>query len=328
MPYDEQTKAPQHDLKTNGTVPSKTKKKTRRWVVILIVLLVLVGAGAGFLYYFSSTVTLSDLTSLSESDAIDRITDAGLVTGEVERLASDDVATGHVISQTPQANSRVKKGSEVQLAVSSGPQSEQISVPDLTGMTVDEAQSALSPLGFYVRTGGTQESTTVAANQICAQSPAANSQAAKGSAITVMLSLGTSSITIPDVTGQSKGDAKTALENLGLTVNITEEYNSSTPSGCVISSNPSAQTTVATGSTVTLRISKGSEASSAVSVPQLQGKTKDEATAALEDVGLTINVTYNNLDEGDMKVASQNPEAGTKVDSGSSITVVIAGMPL
>jgi len=103
--------------------------------------------------------------------------------------SSDTIPSGQVISQSPAANTTATKNSVVQINVSSGVA--QVAVPDVSGMTATAASNALGQAGFKVSTT-TQASATVPANSVISTTPAAGTQAPKGSNVTLVVSTGPS----------------------------------------------------------------------------------------------------------------------------------------
>ena len=91
-------------------------------------------------------------------------------------------------------------------------------------------------------------------------------------------------IEVPDVTGQTLDQAKSAIQSAGFKVgNVTQSYSDSVDSGKVISQDPTAKTKKAKGSTINLTVSQGSQE---IEVPDLVGKTADEAKKLLQANGL------------------------------------------
>ena len=132
-------------------------------------------------------------------------------------------------------------------------------------------------------------------------------------------------VTVPNVINDTKAQAKTAIENLGLVYKEQEVENSQT-AGTVISTNPASGTKVDKGSTVVVTVSAGE--STTVAVPNLSGKTVAEATTALNNLGLNISaVKGNNASSSSQNglIYSQNPGSSNQVEAGSTVTVTYYG---
>ena len=125
--------------------------------------------------------------------------------------------------------------------------------------------------------------------------------------------------TVPDVTNKSIAQARTTLEQAGFKVGTeTEVYSSTVPAGSVVSTDPQAGEQAVKGSTIKINVSKGTEQ---VTVPDLKGKSADEAQKALNEAGLTgqqgDSVFSDDVDEN--MVASQETPSGTTANKGDTV---------
>ncbi len=126
-------------------------------------------------------------------------------------------------------------------------------------------------------------------------------------------------VTVPDVTGKPIAQARTTLEQAGFKVGTeTEVYSSEVSSGNVVSTDPKAGEQAEKGATIKINVSKGTEQ---VSVPDLKGKSADDAQKALSQAGLNgkqgDTVYSDDVSEG--AVASQDTSAGSKANKGDTI---------
>ena len=133
---------------------------------------------------------------------------------------------------------------------------------------------------------------------------------------------GAPEVTVPSVVGADRESATSELEALGLTVDARDEP-SDEPSGQVIDQDPGEGTTVREGDEVTLTVSSGP---ADVSVPNIIGMTRDEATQALEDVGLTVgDVTEeDSAEQAANRVIDLSPGVSETVSKGESVDLVVA----
>ena len=133
---------------------------------------------------------------------------------------------------------------------------------------------------------------------------------------------GAPEVTVPSVVGADRESATSDLEALGLTVDTRDEP-SDEPSGQVIDQDPGEGTTVREGDEVTLTVSAGP---ADVSVPNIIGMTRDEATQALEDVGLTVgDVTEeDSAEQAANRVIDLSPGVSETVSKGESVDLVVA----
>jgi beta-lactam-binding protein with PASTA domain len=196
-------------------------------------------------------------------------------------------------------------------------------VPDVVGQTEADANAAITSAGLVA--GASQApDDTVPAGSVISQDPAAGTTVPTGSTVNIVVSTGpdTSTVPVPDVTGQPEGDAQATLEGEGFVVTSTQQASPDVEIGLVISTNPSTGTEVAQGTTVEMIVSSGP---GEVIVPDLLGMDTAEATAAAEAAGLTISVVEDpDNPDPDGVVVKQDPAAGTTVDGGSEVVAQLS----
>lgn len=198
-----------------------------------------------------------------------------------------------------------------------------VSVPDLTGKDEAGARSTLEGVGLAFQRGADVSSDTVPEGQVVSYDPGAGTMAAPGTKVEVHFSSGSATVTVPNVSGQTQGDARNALEKAGLTLgDVTTVDAGGVKAGNVVSTDPAAGTKAKRGSTVNLQVASGR-----LVVPQnLVGMSLDDAKKALTSAGftvITINQQTTTQQDQNGKVLSVNPAAGTTVDSGAEITLTV-----
>jgi len=199
--------------------------------------------------------TVPDVGGKTQSEAQTALTAVNLVMGTVSQQASDTVKSGLVISQTPVSGTQVEEGSSVALVISKGPAT--VNVPDVTGKTQSEAETALKNVGLVLGTVTTGYSNTVSKDLVISQDPAASTTVSSGSAVAVAISLGPSA-QVPGVTGLLQNAAQSAVTGASLKVGTITYQNSGTVDyAYVISQSPSSGATVAADSSVDLVVSLG-----------------------------------------------------------------------
>ncbi|MFJ4512673.1 Stk1 family PASTA domain-containing Ser/Thr kinase [Streptomyces sp. NPDC088816] len=161
------------------------------------------------------TVRVPDLRGRPLDEARSLLKQDGLEPGMVSREFSDDVPRDVVIGTDPGAGTDRHAGSAIALTVSKG---RAVDVPDVTGEDLDEARSDLQDAGLKVAVSSEQVTSEFDKGQVARQSPAADSEAAEGDTVTLTLSKGPEMIEVPDVTGNSVGDAKNTLQKAGFQV--------------------------------------------------------------------------------------------------------------
>lgn len=204
------------------------------------------------------SVTLPDnLVGMSPDDARKAIEALGLKWElDSSKVASDTVPEGKVAQTNPSPGSKVKAGQTIRAYLSSG--SDQVDVPDLSGMTQDQARSTLKSVGLELG-NVTSVDSEKEKDRIVEQDPATGTKVKKGTTVGVSVSNGKAAqVEIPTVVGMGRDDAEAQLKALGLTVTV-EEVAGNQPAGQVLSVEPGEGSKVEKNSTVKLKVSKGSQ---------------------------------------------------------------------
>ncbi|MCX6363824.1 MAG: Stk1 family PASTA domain-containing Ser/Thr kinase [Actinobacteria bacterium] len=210
----------------------------------------------------SETVTLADFKGWTSGDVRDWLSQNGLSPLEKSGKSSS-VPSGRVFKQDPPAGDPVKRGDTITYWVSSG--KPQATVPDLSGLTQDEAQTALAGAGLLLGVVTPEPSSTVPSGQVIRQDPAALVKMAKGSAVNIVVSSGSpspspsptaSTVSVPNVYGMDSTSATDKLTADGFGVTVRQKVGTGQPPGTVVRMVPDAGTEVASGSTVLLIIAK------------------------------------------------------------------------
>ena len=201
----------------------------------------------------------------------------------------------------------------------------QVTVPDILGMTVEEATETLNKKGLGLSIAERAYSDKYEKGEIMEQKTAANKKVDKNTEIQVVVSNGEEILTVavPDVSGQSESAAQKTLEDANLVVDSESKYDDHIEAGKVISTDPAAGMEVEEGTHVKVYVSMGVEK---VEVPQITGITSEEAQAALAAVGLIGgSVTEEYSEEYDAGyVISQGKSAGSKLEKGSAVDYVVS----
>jgi beta-lactam-binding protein with PASTA domain/predicted Ser/Thr protein kinase len=165
-----------------------------------------------------------------------------------------------VFAQTPKAGAHVDQGSSVTLKVSNGPKP--VIVPSVVGSTFDSANSALLGSGFAVRRKDVDNDAPK--NTVIAQSPDGGTYQPPGATVTLTVSRGPTTSTVPDVTSISQADAITQLRASGFKVQVVSQpVTDPNQDGIVQTQDPAGNTKAPPGSTVTIAVGKFSGATTA-----------------------------------------------------------------
>ena len=278
-----------------------------------------------------ATVPVPNVVGQTQGNAIAAIQAAGLAVS-VTQESSATVPAGSVISQNPVGGTNATLGSTVAIVVSSGlnPPANTVPVPNVVNLTQAAAITAIQAVGLTVGSITQAASPTVPAGSVISQSPAAGINANLGSAVDIVVSSGPNppgTVPVPNVVGQTQGNAIAAIQGAGLTVGtITQATSATVLAGNVISQDPLAGINVALGSPVSFVVSSGAAPPTNVLVPNVVGSTQAAAIAAIQAVGLTVGIVTQassaTVPAGN--VISQNPLAGINVALGSPVSFVVS----
>lgn len=209
-------------------------------------ILLTVSDGAG-------SVRVPDVEGQSFEDAQAALQEKGLNAVRQDE-ASDSVDAGQVTRTNPPAGATAKRNTDVTVFVSAGPAP--VNVPNVEGTDQVEATQTLNNAGFKVQKAS-QPSSTVPAGSVISTSPAAGTQAQRGSVVTINVSTGPEQADVPDVVGQTQSDASAALTNAGFDVRVVQVPSSTSNMGKVITQSPAAGTNVDKGTTVSITVGTG-----------------------------------------------------------------------
>ncbi len=303
-----------------------------------------------------------DVTGMTEAEARGTLRDAGFVS--VSASQYDLTApVGEVLAQLPDAGQEAAPGSPVGLLVSKGRPEPTVAVPDVSGMTADEATTTLAdaaltavPVEAYV--------ADVPAGDVADQEPAPGALVKPLSEVLVTVSLGegTTTVTVPDVVGQREADATDELEGAGFVVTTARAYSDDVAAGRVIAQAPEAGASVDEGADAGLLVSLGrlpspsptpspspsatAEPSPSASaseppseepdppsdpavptaiVPDLVGTDVAAAEAELEELGLRpVTLDAPNASAAAGTVYAQLPAAGTEIPKTYPVLLLVS----
>ncbi len=246
---------------------TETKGSGRKvWLGVLIgVLIVAVLGGGGYLLATSLTKSENPLPTLTEvPSVVGAQYDAAKA--QLEGLGftvipkyktTDAAAAGTVLAQDPVEGTKLANRAPVTLTVAKKPTS--VAVPSLTGMTLADAQAALTSAGLKIGTQGEAPDATVEVGHIVSSNPVAGTLVPKGSFVDVVVSTGPELVAVPDLVSGclSLGSAKQAITGASL---VAAEGPPVTKNPACVNSNrvaaqdPVAGTMVPAGSTVTISL--------------------------------------------------------------------------
>lgn len=227
-----------------------------------------------------------------------------------DEIESDTVPSGDVISQTPPAGTKVKEQRIIHLTVSKGGTA--LLVPDLKGLTLDQAKDRLEKLGLQLGAVENGSDSSKPENTILSQSPDPSSKAKKGASVNVVVNTAKQKSTVPNVIGMTLNDARTTLANAKFSVGSVSTTDGSDVDGAdvVVSQDPAGGSSSSAGSVnLTLRGKEKKQTKSgtvSVTIPNSGSNRK-----------VDINVTD---DDGSRTVYSNTVAPGSRITQNVSGT--------
>ncbi len=227
-------------------------------------------------------------------------------------------------------------GAQVEEEPAQEEETEQVEMIKVAGMQVDDAKRALLELGLtpeirYEVSNAYEAGTVLRASVQGAATSNDQDKVMidKGTVVILTVAESAEGVKVPGTTGKSKQEATSMLEKEGFVVSVTEGYDPSVQSGYVISQSPEAGMMAPQGSSVTIRVSQGTEENK-VRVPNLVGMEEMDATVTLTELGLPVgNVTTVSNEDASLagKVCYQSYSVGSYVDKGTAIDLSISTGP-
>lgn len=304
------------EVGTEPDAPSAKQRRRRLPMLLLLAAVLACAGGAGWWFTAGTHSTVPSIIGVQLSDAQAALASASLTATTTEQW-SKSVAEGAVIDAQPIPGTSVRHGTSVTLVVSKGP--ERYKVPELPGLTVDEATIALTSVKLTLGKTTMQYDDQIAPGVIISSNPTAGQVSHPGDVVDLVVSKGPAPIAVPSLSGKSLATATSTLQSLGFSASSATEYSDNLPNGSVIRSEPGSGTLLQRGSHVKLIVSKGP---APVRIPDVFKQSQSKAESLLKAAGLQVKVLKSS---GRLLglVKSQSPAAGSVVPKGSTVTITI-----
>lgn len=266
-------------------------------------------------------VQIPNVVGMEQTEAQKTIEDAKLKYEKKSEEYNKDVPAGYIISQDPgyMPNYNVKEGSTISVVVSLG--QNLVKVPKVTGLTQDDATKQLEDLGLVVNVEETY-SNKVEAGYVIEQSVKENEEIDAGESITIKVSKGTEKVTVPNLTGKTESEAKTAIKDAGLklkTVVTTED--TTKEDGVVVKQSLEAGTEVEKNATITITVNKLQENKKTTVVIDVQSLL--EGTDLAEKDKVTVNISVNGTDYNVGSVSPQSSSVTKEISGAGTATIQV-----
>lgn len=204
-------------------------------------------------------------------------------------------------------------------------QEEQVEMIKVVGMDVEEAKRALLQLGLTPEIQY-EENEKYPEGTVLRASVQEGIMLAKNTNILLTVAQSSEGVVVPSVTGKSKEEAESILTKAGFVVSVTQSNDSTVQTGYVISQSPEAETKAPEGSSITIRVSQGSEENK-VRVPDVTGMSEMDATVTLTESGLSVGtVTEVTNEDPAMQdlVCYQSYSVGSYVEKGTAVDLRVS----
>lgn len=286
-------------------------RSKRLLIGVCVVVGVLLLSGCG--------IAIPDTKGMTVPQATYTLESVGFKTGDIVYDENATGPAGTIIGQRLQGEKRAQEGSLIDLTVVGPPP---VLVPDLSGLSREEAERALTEAELALGDVSEIYHASLGAGRVISQEPSANASVQRSYAVAVQFSKGPEPVEVLKVKGQQLEEAKKVLAGQGFQIEIEKEYSTS-KKDMILSQAPAAGQKVMPGSTVKIVVSKGVHM---VKVPNFVAiiGPQDSLAEVVEDIrnagrgsGLKLRV----IPLVNRFYSKQSPLPGVVVPEGTTITV-------
>ncbi|MGH2817861.1 MAG: Stk1 family PASTA domain-containing Ser/Thr kinase [Actinomycetota bacterium] len=303
--------------------PPEGRRRAAFYVVVALLILAVFGLLAWLLadsLFGGPTVRVPNVVGRDVDRARDILEEAGFEVDTQPR--NSPRPEDEVLEQDPEGGEGAEEGSTVLLTISGGRR--QTTVPNVEGLPLDEATNELRDARLAVGETRREASEEVPEDEVISQDPAGGEEVDRGSEVDLVVSSGPEAVTVPNVINQTEDSAIEEIRAAGLNEEVDRAPSDDVDEGLVISQDPGPGEEAASGDTVRILVSEGSEERD---MPDVTGQDGDEAENVLEDdYGLDVTQqeeTEEPCAEPPGFVCRQDPEPGTPVSEGDDATLYV-----
>lgn len=279
----------------------KEETSKAKHIFLAILAIVTIVVGTFFIYNYvigSNSVSAPDVRNKTLEEAKVAIVKAGLEVGDVTEVASDDVKEKTVIDSDPKAGKKVKKGSKVDLRVSSGKKT--VDMPNFVGMDEETVKKNASKLGFKNITVEKVESNSYESGKVVSQNIRAGLEIIpKEKELIIQVSTGKKKVTMPNLVGEDSTTVESTIASYGFkNVTYREEYSDKEEGTVISQSIRTGSNIVPSDESLEIVISKGKERSSSRDESNddssVSSRSNDERTNRTNSTRNNSNSSRNN----------------------------------
>ncbi len=198
-----------------------------------------------------------------------------------------------------------------------------VAVPEVVGFAQDRAEAAITDAGLTVGEVTQANSDTVDEGLVVSQSPEPGTEIDEADPVSLVISSGAEESTVPTLVGLSLDEARDALIDAGLQLGDVKRVPSPENRNTVVKADPNEGTTVPADSRVDLEVASGEN-----DVPNVKGKTAEEARSILQQAGFEVEERERESDDAEPgTVVDQTPNAGRNARLESTVRIFVATEP-
>jgi serine/threonine-protein kinase len=267
----------------------------------------------------SGKIDVPNLVGSSFAEAKQKAENVDLKVAKGQSMACPDQVAKTVCEQDPK-NGQIAKGDTITLRMSTG--APKVAVPDVQGLSYDEAVQQLRDKGFENVNKETRESDRTE-GKVIDQTPKGDTKVEKGTEITLVVAKKKETVVVPDVSSGKNLTCEQATQTLSqnkLKATCTEEETEGVEPGKVFAQSLAASSEAEPGSTVTLKVAKaGGEQ---VTIPgDIQGKKLKDVREQLAGLGLNVQVAPGSPGDDNALVATSVPAPNAQAKKGDTVTL-------
>jgi beta-lactam-binding protein with PASTA domain len=270
---------------------------------------------AGLLTWWQTAgqyTTVPNVVGLTKATAREELKNLGFTVKIAPGIHDNTILRGEIVSTKPGVSGRLHKGGTITLVPSLGPVL--IKVPPVSGMSLPDAQAALTKAGLKPGQVVKGASATIPAGTVLATRPLAGHKQPQTEPVTIVVSAGPP---LPSMFGEQLSEAQAQAQQYGFQLNVVTDHHSKQPENTITGQSPRPGEPIIPGEVVTVRVSDGPPL---VSVPNVKGLDEHQAFEILTESGFQVQVQQ--VGPGH-RVFGQQPTDGAPVPKGSTVTLFV-----